>query len=342
MSHELKGREIFAVGTWNGIDFVEEDLDELISNFDKLKENFKVPLKFGHDEDHKDGQPAIGWVSRIFKEGGKLFADFTDMPKVVYDAVQAKLYRTISVEILLKALIGGEKFYNVLDAVALLGADRPAVSGLADLNALLAKRTGFTGGHRVAFETNAGAEKFEMKKEEEVGLEASDVKKLITDAMAPVLEESVKLKKELADEKVKTAKFASDKADDEKTALEGKVKLARKGVTDVLDAAVRLKALTPANRTVYEKQIGVDNDERVLEIDVEQIKTMFSVKTVEGKQVGLHKDTDENDDDPEAQLMELTRKNQVSNGKDFGESFRLTCSANPELHKAYLDTNGEK
>ena len=54
MGHELKGREIFATGTWNGIEFTEDDLDELIFNFDALKDNFKVPLKFGHDEDHKE------------------------------------------------------------------------------------------------------------------------------------------------------------------------------------------------------------------------------------------------------------------------------------------------
>ncbi len=340
--HELKGREIFAIGTWNGIEFKEEDLDELISNFDSLKENFKVPLKFGHDEDHKDGQPAIGWVSRIFKEGGKLLADFTDIPKVVFDAVQAKLYRTISVEILLNAKIDGKRFYNVLDAVALLGADRPAVSGLGDLDALLATRTGFTGGHRVAFESCAGSTKFVKLEDEEVGLEASDVKKLIDDAMAPVLEENVKLKKDLAAEKEKTAKFASDKADDEKKALEEKVTLARKEVTEVLDAAVRSKAMTPATREVYEKQIGLADDERVLKIKVEEIKVMFSIKKDDVGQTGLHKDNDDDDDDPEAQLMDLTRKNQAVNGKGFDEVFAATCAANPKLHKAYLDSNGEK
>ncbi len=342
MPHELKGREIFAIGTWNGIEFTEEDLDELISNFDSLKEHFKVPLKFGHNENHRDGEPAIGWVSRIFKEGGKLLADFTDIPKVVFDAVQAKLYRTISVEILLNAKIDGKRFYNVLDAVALLGADRPAVGNLASLDALLATRTGFTGGHRVAFESCAGATKFEQSTEDdEVGLEASDVKKLIDDAMAPVLESNAQLTKDLKERDDKIAKFTSDKAADEKKALEEKVTLARKKVTEVLDAAVRSKSMTPATREVYEKQIGLGDDERVLKIEVDEIKVMFSVKDTDDGQRGFHKDTDDDGDDPEAQLMALTRKNQAVNGKGFEEVFAATCEANPKLHKAYLDSNGE-
>jgi len=345
MPHELKGKEIFSVGTWNGIEFSEKDLDELISNFNTLKDSFKVPLKFGHDEDHKDGQPAIGWISRVFKEGGKLLADFTDIPKTVFDAINAKLYRTISVEILLNAKINGDRFFNVLDAVALLGADRPAVSNLNSLDALLATRTAITGGHRVAFETIAGKSEFKVKvPKEDLDLDKKEVQELIDAATKPLADNNVKLTKDLKDANDTIAQFTSDKADDEKTAKEEKVKLARKTVTDVLDAAVRSKAMTPANRTVYEAQIGVDDDERVLKIDVEQIKTMFSVKDVD-QQTGLHKDQNDNgdSDNPEAELLTLVRKNQADTGeKDFSVSFSAVAAANPKLHKAYLDANGEQ
>ena len=99
MNHELKGREIFAVGVWNDMEFSGADLDDIVSNFNKLGDTHKVPLKFGHDANHSDGQPAIGWVSRLFKEGNKLFADFSDMPRTVFEAIKNKLYRTVSIEI---------------------------------------------------------------------------------------------------------------------------------------------------------------------------------------------------------------------------------------------------
>jgi len=345
MPHELKGREIFATGSFNGFTFDESDLDDIIANFEALP-NFKVPLKFGHDADHNDGQPAIGWVSRIFKQGNKLLADFVDIPTVVYEAIKARLYRTISVEVLLNAKIDGQRFDHVLDAVALLGADRPAVGTLSDLNALLAKRSGSTGGHRVAFETIAGTKvkskksSFTIPKEDESEMDKDDVQKLVDAALKPLSEANVLLTGELKTANEKIAKFTTDKADGEKTVLEEKVKLARKAVTDVLDAAVRSKAMSPATRETYEKQIGLNDDERVLEIKVEDIKVMFKVKDPDD-QTGLHGDNEDEGDNPEAELMALTRKCQAANpDTSFDVALKLTCAANPKLHVAYLNANG--
>jgi len=345
MPHELKGREIFATGSFNGFTFDESDLDDIIANFEALP-NFKVPLKFGHDADHNDGQPAIGWVSRIFKQGNKLLADFVDIPTVVFEAIKAQLYRTISVEILLNTKIDGQRFDHVLDAVALLGADRPAVGTLSDLNALLATRTGFAGGHRVAFETIAGTKvksktsSFTIPKEDESEMDKKEVQELLDAALKPLNDANVKLTADLEAANKTIAQFTTDKADGEKTALEEKVKLARKAVTDVLDAAVRSKAMSPATRETYEKQIGLNDDERVLEIKVDDIKVMFKVKDAD-TQSGLHGDNEAEGDDPEAELMALTRKSMANTpGTEFGVAFKLTCAANPKLHVAYLNANG--
>src|SRR5690606_25974082 len=98
---ELRDREIFAVGKWNGLEFTEADLDDIVANFDRLKDIHKVPLKFGHNDEQPitDGQPAIGWVSRVYRKGKKLLADFSDVPSVVVEAIKKKLYRTVSVEL---------------------------------------------------------------------------------------------------------------------------------------------------------------------------------------------------------------------------------------------------
>ena len=342
MTHELKGREIFAVGIWNDMEFTEADLDDIVANFEILKDKHHVPLKFGHNEEQPitDGQPAIGWVERVYKVGEKLFADFTHMPRVVYEAVKSKLYRTVSIELLFNTDSEGTKFNHVLDAVALLGEDHPAVNSLADLDALLATRARFAGGRRVAFSTIAGTPKRMKPKDDE--MDEKKIQELIDKAMAPVLEQNVQLSKDLKAEQDKTAQFTRDKADDEKKAKEAKVKLARKAVTDVLDAAVRAKTLEPATREVYEKQIGVDDDERVITINLEDIKKMFSVPKDDGKQ-GLHgKPGDDDFEDPEAELLSLVRKNQADTGEsDFVKCFSRVAAANPKLHKAYLDSNGE-
>jgi len=348
MTHELKGREIFAVGVWNDIEFGEADLDDIVANFDKLKDKHHVPLKFGHNDEQKmtDGQPAIGWVERVYKVGEKLFADFTHMPRTVYEAIKNKLYRSVSIELLFNVDGDGAKFNHVLDAVALLGADHPAVNSLADLDTLLATRTEFSGGHRVAFETatgkKAGGPITLHTKDDD--MDAKEVKALIDDAMAPVLADNVKLSGDLKKANDVIAKFTSDKADDEKKQKEEAVKLARKTVIGVLDAAVLAKNLTPAVRSVYEKQIGVDDDERVVTINVEEVRQMFGVKVVADDKQGLHKTDDEiSESDPEAALLALVRKNQADTGEgDFTKCFSRVAAANPKLHRAYLDSNGEK
>ncbi len=350
MGHELKGREIFATGVWNDMDFTVDDLNDIVDNFEKLKEKHFVPLKFGHGPDHqhdKDimGQPAIGWISRVFRQGEKLFADFSDLPRTVFEVIKNKLYRTVSIELLFNVDNDGNKFNHVLDAVALLGTDHPAVNSLADLDALLATRTRFTGGHRVVFATIAGKVKGDEIKivKEEFELDKKEIQELIDTATKPLADNNEQLAKDLKEANVTIAKFTSDAADTEKKQKEEKVKLARKAVTDILDAAVREKSLTPANRENYEKQIGVDDDTRVIEIDLEQVKTMFNIKP-DNKQQGLHKSGDDDDDvsdNPEEQLLALTRKNRE--GKEtFQASFIRTCEANPKLHVAYLNANGEK
>jgi len=352
MGHELKGREIFATGKWNDMDFTVEDLNDIVDNFGKLKDKHFVPLKFGHGPDHeadKDimGQPAIGWISRVFREGHKLFADFSDLPQTVFEVIKNKLYRTVSIELLFNVDNDGNKFNHVLDAVALLGTDHPAVNSLADLDALLATRTRFTGGHRVAFETTAGKGKTVVTKivNEEYELDKKEVQELVDTAVAPLKDANAQLTKDLKTATDANAQFIADKADDEKKAAEADVKVARTAVTEVLDAAVRLKTLTPALRETYELQIGVNDDARVIKIKLDEVKAMFKVPE-DTKQTGFHKSADDDDDDvtdPEAKLEALTFKNMAENGKDdFRACFMRVAKANPKLHKAYLDSNGIK
>ena len=133
----LNGVEIFSTGIWNGDRYSEKDLDAMIENFDDV--GFEPPVKLGHNEEQselQDGQPALGYISKIYKVGSKLVADFKELPKKVYDAIKRGNYKRVSSEIYWNYKANGSTFNRVLKAVALLGADIPAVTNLESIEGL--------------------------------------------------------------------------------------------------------------------------------------------------------------------------------------------------------------
>lgn len=134
--------EIFATGKHNGIEFTGDDLDLIVSNFAALNGRIKPPLKLGHNDDEgnkesRDGQPAMGWISGLKRAGDKLMATLSGVPATLKEAIKRGLYKRVSSEIYLDYAEGSQKYGPVLSAVALLGADIPAVKGLADLDTYL-------------------------------------------------------------------------------------------------------------------------------------------------------------------------------------------------------------
>ena len=130
------GAEIFSVGKWNGDKYSENDLDDIVTHFNALKDSVKPPIKLGHT--WKQGQPALGWVKDLKRNGNKLIATLAQVPKIVYDAIKAGRYKRVSSEIYWNFKDKTGKTFNyVLKAVALLGADIPAVDNLKDLEAYL-------------------------------------------------------------------------------------------------------------------------------------------------------------------------------------------------------------
>lgn len=129
---EIKGVEIFEVGEWNGDKYDESDLDAMVDAF--KHQQFVPPLKAGHDE--TPGRPALGWVANLRRVGTKLIADFTHIPDAVFQVIKSRGFDRVSSEIYWDLKQGKKKFRRALKAVALLGADVPAVSSLAPLHSL--------------------------------------------------------------------------------------------------------------------------------------------------------------------------------------------------------------
>ena len=131
-------KEIFAAGIWNGDKYTEKDIDEMVKAFEDLKNKRDFPLKLGHTDKQKllqkDGLPAAGWISKLKRVGKKLVATFTKVPKLIKDLIEKHAYKNVSAEIWwnYKDKNTGKLYPRMLSAVALLGADIPAVQGLSD------------------------------------------------------------------------------------------------------------------------------------------------------------------------------------------------------------------
>jgi len=134
--YEIPNVEIFRSGNWKGDDYTDSDLDEMVNSFNEVGGVIKPYLKLGHDKGQaliqKDGMPAAGWITGLKREGSKLLATFSNVPKVIKELIEKKAYGRISSEIYWNANIENKKYPKALKAVALLGADTPAVKGLDD------------------------------------------------------------------------------------------------------------------------------------------------------------------------------------------------------------------
>jgi predicted nucleic acid-binding Zn-ribbon protein len=168
---DIPGVEIFAAGKWNGDNYTEKDLDDIVSSFNDLKDKIKPYLKLGHGSDQKllrdDELPSAGWISNLKRNGKKLIADFVRIPKKIYEVLKRGAYSRISSELWWDIPIDGKTYRRVLKAVAILGGETPAVSNLNDILSLYLLEQ-----EAEAFSTQTETRTYE------VDVEASEIKEM--------------------------------------------------------------------------------------------------------------------------------------------------------------------
>jgi len=239
--------EIFSTGKWNGDKYSEQDLQDLVDNFNALADTVKPPVKLGHA--WKEGQPSLGWVKSLKKVGNKIVATLSEVPEIVYDAIKAGRYKRVSSEIYWNFKSAAGKTFNyVLKAVALLGADIPAVDNLKDLAAYLTRQlpAGADFEQELAYEfeteSHAGDTKIYIKMEKQGDNKMSDeqikkYEKQIEDEKKA--REAAEAAAKAADAKLKEFTAAAEKADNERRTKEFKSECER---------LVTLGKLMPAER----------------------------------------------------------------------------------------------
>ena len=351
---DIQGAHIFSVGTWNKVAVDDSMLDQIVDAFNRLQQAGRVPLKFGHNEDQPitDGQPALGWVSRVWKDGGRLLADFADMPSRVYSMVQKGLYKFVSIELLKNAERNGEKYPYVLDAVALLGADPPAVGNLEDLQKLTLSRSSFKFAEALGFTrgfTNHG----DTDIMDEKAMEAA-----IAKAMGPLQAQVTALTEAKARSDGEVAKFKADNekltlelAEKNKAERETRVKFARDAATEILEGAVRAKKILPAQREAFTKHFKLADDEAVLKLELRDLEGIVGITATEAKKAmesrqAFSRDPKATDggvvEDPNLTLIEKARAYcDTHKGVDMFTATNRVLRLNPQLQASYLAHNFE-
>jgi len=142
-SYDLDGIEIMRTGVWNNTTFNTQDLDDMVAAFTETSKELKPYLKLGHNEGQdllqSDGLPSAGWITSLKRDGESLMANIKNIPTKVYGLIKDKRYGRFSAEVYFDAFINDKPFRRALKAVALLGADTPAVSTMDDLINLYTK-----------------------------------------------------------------------------------------------------------------------------------------------------------------------------------------------------------
>ena len=340
--------EIFAPGTWNKTwKFAAQDLHDIVANFKALGDNHHVPLKFGHNEKQPmtDGYPALGWVSDIWVKDDKLMARFESVPAIVKKAFDAKLYRHVSVELDVDVEHRGKKYKYVLSAVALRGADIPAVNTLNDLKHYLDGGERLAASRRESFSAVQG-----NLTDEEKDMTPEELDKAIDKAIAPLAGKLATFTADNLALKAENDKLKADKAAGDTLEAASKLKMHRESLTGKLETAVKEKVLTPAQREGALRFMRISEDASVLAVTEAQvdeyIKINGNAKKVNMSDQGKGKGSENPENsgteyhDAGAEIVARAQKLQGEDAKlSFTAARDRVMRADPALGKAWLGTD---
>jgi len=138
--YTIKNVPIVEAGVWHqgATKITEEDLDELVANYEETKDRFAPYIVLGSHtskkkmEESDAGIPSFGVLTNIRKVGNRLVADLSELTQVVRDLIVKGAYRRPSIEMWLKwnDTVADKVRGKFLAGIALLGAVHPAANTL--------------------------------------------------------------------------------------------------------------------------------------------------------------------------------------------------------------------
>lgn len=355
MARSIQNVEIFKVGTWfasgKKMKITGDNLDEMVASFEALntKPGFIPALKLGHSAMQKffgnnQGAPRLGFVEKIWRAGDKILANFSDVPDVLVDLIEKGRYNQVSVEVFPKYEFEGKVFKNLLTAVALLGAELPAVKGLKDLASSLFVAEEFDSEQaRIEYTEEDQMEKFTQEQVD--ALTEAAIAKAIKEAETKFTEDTADLNTRLAaqDEEIKGLR------EDKEKAAEDAAKFAETQRTSQLKALFDQgvkdgKFLPKQEESVMAMAAGLakfnENGKTEIQLFEEYIKNL--PKAVDFKEhlegTGDDKDGGTAGEQVHAKTVEVMSKDAKM---EYSAARQIVLSADPDLKKRYTENPNE-
>jgi hypothetical protein len=359
MAGDINNIEIFATGTWIGnrrVTVTSKTLDDMVNSFYELTskvDGFRPFIKLGHKEMQgfggESGAPSFGFISKIWREGNKVLANFSNVPDALVDLINAGRYNAVSIEFLPTVNFGGETFKSVLRAVALLGAELPAVKTLKGLSASLMSEDAYVFEDADPIET--------LEKEAPVANEAtynqSQVDALVEAAVSKAIDEKTAeladstndLSKVVAerDEQIVALTEARDKAE---TSLKDYVKAADAAeVVALVDGAINEGKVLPAERNKYIALANVDATVKLGEDEMSPRQILESIFKDLPKKVNLSEESD--GDDPTKDVGDEGTAGEIvdakaralmgaKDGLSYSDAYTQVLREDPDLKERYF------
>jgi len=103
----IRQAELFSVGVHRGVEYTQEDLEELARNFDPSEE---IPVQIDHSESAKD---TVGYLESVEVKDGKLLGTLRIIDDFAKERIRKKLMRKLSISFYLKYTEQGFKPYKI-------------------------------------------------------------------------------------------------------------------------------------------------------------------------------------------------------------------------------------
>ncbi len=341
--------EVFSAGKWNGDDYSDQDLEDMVKNFDALKETIKPPVKLGHNQEQmkdilKDGHPALGWVKSLRKVGQKLVATLTQVPELVHRAIKAGMYKRVSSEIYWNYKQGGKIHRRVFAGLALLGADIPAVTNLKDLEAYLTQSLQDASFERIAAYAFAADESGKITVEKHSHTQgdkhmSEQETKIYQDKIADLEKKIHAL--EGSDEKAK--KYEAELAAIKKEQAEGRKKNQQTTLKEFCEQMVKDGKMPPAVRDIFcdfEKLTYTESGGYSISTErfIEGMKLYGTVILKTGEKAKDKKKDDQQDEYTDAfdEVHQKAKKYMSENKVQYSDAVNAVLGADEDLAKRYI------
>lgn len=246
--------------------------------------------------DDPETQFALGWVKRIYREGKKLLADM-EVPEKVAAWIRDGLLRYVSVELLRDVKADTREIPWVLDAVALLGSDQPAVGILKSLTLAKARSAALQCRARATFtrDPNQSGDKPTM------------ADPTISELMARI--DKIEAEKKALETKAAEGESFQRKLTELQAQTQAeKVAAHRAKLMEAFEAPIKEKKILPAVREHFKRVNKVDSDEHVLNVTVADAEVFMKAYPNPDAPKAPHTAGGSDPNDPADKAIEFARK----------------------------------